>query len=309
MGRKIRIEYENAFYHVFSRGNNKKNIFKTVADKRKFLGIIGEAYCKYGILIHSYVLMNNHYHMIIETPQANLSKAMQYINFAYANYFNYTNQAVGHLFQSRYKALLINKEEYLLPLSRYIHLNPVKANYTRDPENYTWSSFKSFLQDFNYKWLIKKILLNAIGGKEKYRKYVMDFKKEKNENIFTKINKQTFLRDDAFSAKTEDAFCKNKNVFPDNELSCENIVDFIKNRFEISVEKITTKNAYSSKHRKLAIYLCKKYARENNIEIGKYFGGIHPSNVSNYFREFEKELKTNNEYLKTIIFFAKKHAL
>lgn len=295
MARQLRIEYEGAFYHVFSRGNNKKNIFKTDIDRGKFLKIIGEAYDKYKILVHSYVLMKNHYHMIIETPQANLSKAMQYINAKYTGWFNYANKEVGHLFQGRYKAVLIDKEEYLLPLSRYIHLNPVRANYVKEPEKYYWSSLGSFINDSDHKcrWLAQGFILNAIGSKEKYKNYVMEFKQKEIENPFLKLKGQTFLCNDNFLEKIKKEIKEVQKIstkevkdkkFLKNKITCEEIVDKITNKFNISKGEIVAKGKQFNNHRKLAIYLCKKYSGETNAEIGKYFGGVADSCVSYYYK-------------------------
>lgn len=292
MARQLRIKYENAFYHVLSRGNNKKEVFKTDADKNKFLKIISEAHDKYKILIHSYVLMKNHYHMIIQTPVPNLSKAMQYINSKYTGYFNYANKEVGHLFQGRYKAILVDKDEYLLPLSRYIHLNPVRAGYVKNPQEYQWSSFKNFLNEYdNVKWLSRSFILNVAGSKVKYKEYIMEFEKKEIENPFLQLKGETFLGGDKFLEKIKDKINKMQYIvesdvkdtrFLKDKLTCDEIVKKIASKFKISDKEIRAKSSYSNKYRKLAIYLCKKYTSESNVEIGKYFGGIHPSAISHY---------------------------
>ena len=145
MARPLRIEYPGAYYHVTARGNERKRIYFNKNDYLKFREYIEDAEEKYGCLLHVYVFMTNHYHMILETPQANISKVMHFINGSYTNYINKKRDRSGHLFQGRYKALLIDRDNYLLELSRYIHLNPVRANIVDKPEEYINSSYRSYV--------------------------------------------------------------------------------------------------------------------------------------------------------------------
>ncbi|MGV8149826.1 MAG: transposase, partial [Alkaliphilus sp.] len=126
MARPLRIEYEGALYHITTRGNERKKIYYAEADYEKFKSYLKDAQNKYGYLLHCYALMTNHYHLLIETPYANISKVMHYINGSYTSYLNKKRERSGHLFQGRYKAILVDQDSYLLELSRYIHLNPVR---------------------------------------------------------------------------------------------------------------------------------------------------------------------------------------
>ena len=126
MARPLRIEYEGAFYHVASRGNDQRKIYSAKTDYEKFESYLRDAQDKYGYLLHCYVLMTNHYHLLIETPNANMSKVMHYINGSYTNYINRRRNRSGHLFQGRYKAILVDRDSYILELSRYLHLHLVK---------------------------------------------------------------------------------------------------------------------------------------------------------------------------------------
>ncbi|MFQ6673753.1 MAG: transposase, partial [Fidelibacterota bacterium] len=127
MARPLRIEYPGAYYHVMNRGNAGENIFPGRDDKEKFLEYLAKAAEQYGIVVHTYCLMSNHYHLLMETPEANLSSAIQWLNVSYAVSYNRKHRRKGHLFGGRFKALLVDAEEYLTHLSRYIHLNPVRA--------------------------------------------------------------------------------------------------------------------------------------------------------------------------------------
>jgi len=123
MARQLRVEFENAFYHVTSRGNQRDKIFYDAADRERFLEILSRTKERYGFLLHGYVLMDNHYHLLMETPKANLSQIMQNINTSYTVYVNRKYQRSGHLLQGRFKGIIVDKDRYLIALSRYIHLN------------------------------------------------------------------------------------------------------------------------------------------------------------------------------------------
>jgi len=127
MARPLRIEYPGAFYHVMHRGNAKSNIFLSDRDREKFFEYLDSSVERFELKIHTYCLMTNHYHLIVETPQPNLSQAIKWINVSYAAYFNRKRQRSGHLFQGRFKAIVVDADAYLKHLSRYIHLNPIRA--------------------------------------------------------------------------------------------------------------------------------------------------------------------------------------
>ncbi|MCK5545000.1 MAG: transposase, partial [Desulfobulbaceae bacterium] len=141
MARPLRITFPGAFYHITSRGNEGKVVFKSKRDREKFLEYLESATKRYDALIHAYCLMDNHYHLMVETPSGNLPQIMRHINGAYTTYFNIKRKRSGHLFQGRYKAILVEIDEYAKELSRYIHLNPVRAGMVEKPEAYQWSSY------------------------------------------------------------------------------------------------------------------------------------------------------------------------
>ena len=132
MVRPLRIEYPNAWYHVTSRGVARSEIFRDDKDRKRFLKILEESVDAFNVEVHCYVLMSNHFHFLLKTPEGNLSRFMQRFNTAYTTYFNLRHRRSGHLYQGRYKAILVEADEYLLELSRYIHLNPVRLEKYRD---------------------------------------------------------------------------------------------------------------------------------------------------------------------------------
>ncbi len=166
MARALRITYPGAFYHVTSRGNKRKAIFKSKRDREKFLGYIESATQRYNAVIHAYCMMDNHYHILLETPSGNLAQIMRHINGAYTTYFNIKRARSGHLFQERYKAILVDIDEYAKELSRYIHLNPVRAKIVEIPEEYDWSSYKFYIgKQKPAKWLYRDFILGYFGKK------------------------------------------------------------------------------------------------------------------------------------------------
>lgn len=141
MARPLRIQFQGAFYHITSRGNEKKDIFQGDKDKEKFIQILTSVVKKYRWVVHAYCLMSNHYHLLVETPLINLSEGMRQLNGVYTQSFNKRYDRVGHLFQGRYKSHLIEKENYLLEVCRYIVLNPVRAETIKDPIDWDYSSY------------------------------------------------------------------------------------------------------------------------------------------------------------------------
>ena len=141
MARPLRIEFPGAIYHVTARGNAREAIFHDDADRGLFLGALGEVVARFGWCCHAYCLMDNHYHLLIETPRGNLSLGMRQLNGVYTQRFNRRHARVGHLLQGRFKAILVERETYLLELARYIVLNPVRAKIVKSIERYPWSSY------------------------------------------------------------------------------------------------------------------------------------------------------------------------
>jgi REP-associated tyrosine transposase len=168
LGRPIRIEYPGAFYHVFSRGNQKQPIFFSDEDRCYFIDCLRLACKKYGVVVHAYCLMPNHFHLFLETALANLSEMMQYLITNYVLYFNKKHARCGHLFQSRFRSVLIDAESYAKELSRYIHLNPVRSGMVERPELYAWSSYGYYLGRADPEgWLETAAVLSLFRGQRR----------------------------------------------------------------------------------------------------------------------------------------------
>ena len=145
MARPLRLEFAGALYHVTARGNERRPIYRDEQDRRRFLERLGAVAERFALRVHAYVLMRNHYHLLVETGAGNLSRAMRQLNGVYTQDFNRRHRRAGHLFQGRYKAIVVDKDAYLLELSRYIHLNPVRVGEVSKPWEFRWSSAGAFV--------------------------------------------------------------------------------------------------------------------------------------------------------------------
>ena len=179
MARRPRIEFSGALYHVIVRGNQRQEIFHDEADYRKYLSLLCAYKERYQSKLFAYTLMSNHVHLIIETGETPLSKVLQGLNQSYTQYYNLRWRTVGHLFQGRYKAILCDRDEYLLALVRYIHLNPVRAGIVEEASRYLWSSHRVYLGMENASGVDVDEVLNMFSsGKGVARRRYLGFVRE-----------------------------------------------------------------------------------------------------------------------------------
>ncbi|MCL4400384.1 transposase [Candidatus Parvarchaeota archaeon] len=174
MSRPYRLQGENCSYHITSRGNGRQKIFISDFDYRQFMHYLLQGKEKYNFYLYAFVLMGNHYHLLLETTQPNLARIMHYINSAYTTYYNLKRNKYGHLFLGRYKSILVDKDSYLLELTRYIHLNPVRAKLVTKPESYKWSSYQGYLKKAGDGYIDKKQVKKDIPlSSEHYKQFVL----------------------------------------------------------------------------------------------------------------------------------------
>jgi REP element-mobilizing transposase RayT len=202
MTRPLRLEFPGALYHVTSRGDRRNPIYRDDGDRRAWLKVLGLVCERHHFVIHSFCQMTNHYHLLIETAEANLSQGMRQLNGVYTQHFNWRHSLVGHLFQGRYKAILVQKESYLLELSRYIILNPIRAKMVSSLDDWKWSSHRYFVgQESPPSWLDRDSLLGQFGNTHTtavsaYRAFVLAGVNEASPLAATRH--QLLLGDDAF---------------------------------------------------------------------------------------------------------------
>ncbi len=303
MGRPLRIEYAGALYHITARGNEGKRIFLDDGDRKKFLGIVGDYHDRYGILIHSYVLMGNHYHLILETPKGNLLKVMHGLNGGYTGYFNRKYGRAGHLFQGRYKGILVDKDSYLIPLSRYVHLNPVRARMVERPEQYRWSSYPGYIgkgkqyEWVEYSWILSQFASRRIRAKRKYKEYTEEALKKKVEHPLKSLRSQVILGGEEFvrgitgmltgKALSQEIVERKRLIeYP----LLDEVIRVVGKVFGMDEEAIRRKGARANTARRVALYLAQRYTGLGNEAIGHLFGGIHYSAVSKASGRLREEM-------------------
>src|SRR5574337_1111582 len=182
MARPLRIEFPGALYHVTARGNARQDIFFDDEGRRRFLGVLAHVVSRFHLRLHAYCLMDNHVHLVVETPKANLSNAMCQLNGGYTQSFNRRHGRVGHALQGRFKAIMVDRDSYLLELCRYVVLNPVRARRTRKPDTYPWSSYQATAglvpvpSCLTVDWLLSQFGQQRSAAQRKYRAFVAEGK-------------------------------------------------------------------------------------------------------------------------------------
>ena len=223
MARQVRIEYPGAFYHVFSRGNQKQPIFLTDEDRYFFLKCLRDAHEKFGMIVHAWCLMPNHFHLILEAPLGNLSRMMHFLITSYTIYFNNKHKRHGHLFQGRFKSVLIEVVTYAQELSRYIHLNPVRAGIVERPDKYPWSSYGCYRGEARReRWLETDVILRLFNDQpEKARKAYIDYVTqgigEETPDSIKLSGKRGILGSEAFIARIKREHLGEEGRKPDRE--------------------------------------------------------------------------------------------
>lgn len=303
MARPYRLQAEDCFYHITNRGDDRKPIYKSEKDYRKFLEYINRAKDKHKFYLYAYCLLTNHYHLLIETTLANISKIMHHINGSYTTYYNIKRNRSGHLFQGRYKSIVVDKDSYFLELSRYIHLNPVRVKIVDSPEKYRWSSYKAYLsrKDDNCidKERVNKVLtinpteyksfvLNGIGKNPSFLNNVYagcmlgsaKFIKDKLKELHNQIESKEISYKKSLT-----------NIDPDM------IINAVSKQYQRTPTYILTTKFRPLTEKKMAIYLIKKYTDLSNKQIGDIFD-MQFSAVSKAALSIERLMAANKKVRK-----------
>ena len=227
MARPLRIEYPGAIYHITSRGNERREIYLNDKNRLHFVRLLKEGSDFFRVEVIAYCLMSNHFHLLIQTKEGNLSRFMQRLNTAYTRHFNYKHNRVGHLFQGRFKSIVVGSDEYFLTLSRYIHLNPVKLKrYEQRSKSekklmirkYQWSSYQSVLDPAKRSsYLSCEKVLDCMGGdtyvnRKKYEEYVNEGIEGNITNPMQEVKYSLLLGADNFIEEIKEKFIKKKEL-------------------------------------------------------------------------------------------------
>jgi len=309
MARSLRVEYPGAYYHVMNRGNKREDIFMSDYDRKKFLEYLSIVKERFSINIHTYCLMSNHYHLLLEIQEPNLSKAIKWLNGSYALYVNAKYKRGGHLFQGRFKSIIIEADLYLKELSRYIHLNPVRANMVETPSKYQWSSYSAYIGKVEVpEWLETSWLLSCFGKKKherqsNYKKFVENIDAQSLENPAKDVIGGYILGTDNFCKWIKAEFLSDKDE--DLEIpqlkklrlkpTLDEIVIIVGEEFSVENKSILKKGLKCNETRDIAIYLAKNNSGVAAKELGTYFGDISGSAITMAYNRIEKKQCENEE--------------
>ncbi len=308
MARPLRINFENAVYHIIARGNRKEKIFYSDEDKRLFQVKMNKTFQKFSLICYAYCLMDNHYHLFLKTPKANLSKAIHYLNTSYANYFSAKYRLSGPLFQGRYKSILVEQDEYSLVLSAYLHLNPYRAQ-VKDWQSYPASSLpdylgkrKQLIENLDTQFILQQFHPQLTPAHRLYLQYLndnLDLKYPKEEIRYSiALGSETFLK------KIEQhisSYGRNREIQATHlvsQFSSEKIIDQIRQTFQISQEEVFLKKR-GNIYRLVALYLIKNNTSLSLKEIGKIFS-MDYTVVSQAARRFEERISKDKRLKKKV---------
>ena len=271
MARPLRLEFFGAFYHVTTRGDRRENIYENDSDREIFLSVLVSVCETFNWVCHAYCLMDNHYHLLIETPDANLSKGMRQLNGIYTQKFNRSHNRVGHVFQGRYKAILVEKDSYLLELARYIVLNPVRVGMVRSAKDWSWSSYRATAgQTKTHGFLQVDCLLAGFHRQktmaiELYKQFVAQGKGQPSP--WGALRNQVFLGNEGFVEQMQLLIGSDKNTVE---------IPMAQRR---PIAKTIAEYEAQSQSRNDAILKTYKSGGYTLKEVGDYFG-LHYSTVS-----------------------------
>ncbi len=310
MARPLRIFYPHAFYHVTCRGNERRDIYRDDQDRSVFVEKLKISLDIYGVRVHAYVLMRNHFHFIVETPKANLSEFMRHFNIAYTGAYNRRHGRVGHLYQGRFKAIVVDKDSYLLELSRYVHLNPVRINPMRQKgfrerlrylKRYGWSSLRGYLSGGRKEdWIAYEEVLGYVGGSRKrYGEFIEEGLQTGYLTPWEELRGQVVLGKESFLAGLKGKWRKGAVSVREvpslrslQEVEPQKVVREVAGYFKIKPELLGRKRSGYRDERGLAMEFMYRYSGIRQGEIGGHMGGMDYTAVS---RE-RKRLREKMEY-------------
>lgn len=313
MSRPLRIEYDNAWYHIYNRGSGRRKIFLDNNDYNLFFELLAEILDIWNVQTHAFSLMANHYHLAIHTPNGQISRAMRHLSGVYTQRFNRRHKTDGPLFKGRFKSRIVENENYLLELIRYIHLNPVKAGICDAPAEHRWTSHKIYTsagKSNELSWLFTDEVLSYFGRRRNKAISKFDlFVKErigKKDDIISLEKYPVILGSDGFKEWIKTNFINDLDsiaeipevkVVTQRTANYDNIMKCVMNYYQLDSKEIT--KAYSGKKneaKSMTIYLLRQLTGASHNEIAKFMGGIKASTVAKAIQRFSFKIRSD-EYL------------
>ena len=313
MARPLRIEFEEALYHITARGNRRERIFASDADRARFLEIMARSLPRFGVEVHAYVLLPNHFHLLVRTRRANLSRWMHWVMVTYTISFNRRHDKVGHLFQGRYKSLLVEGGSYLLGLSRYLHLNPVRGKVIGrgNPgerrerlRKYPWSSYRGYAGLSRQKEFVTEELvlgeLDAGGvpeGKRRYRRFVEEGLLREIENPAAAAQWQAVLGSEGFLQRVRDKMqprrekrrevkALRRGTLGPDALA---IIGRVAKHYDLPIERLLIGKEYGLQARSIAMWTVWHVCELTLRDIGTIFGGMDYAAVAQRVRRIDRD--------------------
>ncbi|WDN89078.1 hypothetical protein BuS5_02046 [Desulfosarcina sp. BuS5] len=312
MSRPLRIKYPGAWYHVMNRGMRSESIFLDKHDYLMFIDLLIEVSEMCNVNIAAYCLMTNHYHILLQTPDGNISRCMRHLNSVYTQKYNKRHGFDGQLFRGRYKSILVCNDSHLLQLIRYIHKNPVKAGIVKDMPDYEWSSYKGYLSYANkWKWLHKDYIFSMITPKKRGRlkSFIEFMRKDDSEEVirlFSLKKLPSFFGPESFITGIKEKYYfkkksyevpESKNLAP----ASDSIISAVCENYDVSFnELLITRRGVFNEPRNIAVYLLRQMRGENLNNIGELFNIKTYSTVSSILRRVSRLKKYDGKIKKRI---------
>ncbi|MGD8974695.1 MAG: transposase [Desulfobacterales bacterium] len=305
MARPLRIEYPDAWYHIMNRGRRSETIFADKRDYTGFIELLKDTTEMWNLRITAYCLMPNHYHLLAQTPDANISRCMRHIDGVYTQRYNRYHQCDGSLFRGRFKSILIDADQYLLQLVRYIHRNPLKANLTDNLDRYLWSSHRGYLSKSDkWNWLHKDFILSMLSKGEGsqlkyYRQFISTEDEDEIDTVLIKKKWPAVLGSADFVQRIKNKFFTqktNSEVPQSRELAPEpyQIILAVCDRYGVDEkELLISKRGVFNEPRNMAIYLMRRLRGDSLEIIGQQFHIKKYSSVSSVVERMKAALAKN----------------
>jgi putative transposase len=302
MSRPLRIQYPDAWYHVMNRGRRGDAIFTDAKDYVAFIALLKEIVDDYNVKVAAYCLMPNHYHLLVQTPDSNISRAMRHLNGVYTQRYNRIHQCDGQLFRGRYKAILVEADTYLLELLRYIHRNPLEAGVVDTLHKYHWSSHKGYVSKANkWEWLYKRFALSLFSKDytESITLYKQFVSHQVPDEITTILGGRKLppvvgtakfidkVKNLFFSDRSHEEIPEGKILAPDPE----RILGAVAKLYNVGMDDLVrSRRGYFNEPRNVAIYLMRRLRGDTLKEVGEVFGINKNSTVSSSVHRVKYEM-------------------
>lgn len=308
MSRPLRIDYPNAWHHVMNRARRGEDLFLDKADYQQFIDLLQETADLFNVNVAAFCLMPTHYHLMVQTPDANLSRCMRHLNGVYTQRYNLRHGCDGTLFRGRYKSILIDADSYVLQLVRYIHNNPLKAGLVKRLDQYVWSSHKGYLSKAKkWNWLYKDFVLQMLATKKSsqirvYKQFMVQVQDENLIRILDHKNLPSILGSEKFISWIKDRFFKKKidrEVPASKQLApdLDTIISEVSRYYEIRPNTLkAVRRGIENEPRDVAMYLIRSTRSEPLLRVGTGFGLNRYSSVSSAVIRVKIKLQKDRKF-------------